>query len=291
MTPNSKASPLLPTTSSSSTKSESSGPCGIISHGIFLLLPIAACTLVLAALFLLAFNTGDGVKIAETSISLCLASYTPKAEVLLIITCGATLMFIVSIMRNIQINVYHRRLKSESLGLRAVNFIAAMCNILSYCGFILLAMFDVNYLHDGARMMHYVGAFMYFICAGVYEVFHTFLLWNQRQYPLLHKVVFTVVGLLSLTSIIIFAATDEQYEFEWLAAALNAIYVGLVSTLFLVDPVDDELRAFFCCHRRDSRRGDQLLEGWKEATDPKSGKVYYYNHSSGETSWKKPQLV
>jgi len=39
----------------------------------------------------------------------------------------------------------------------------------------------------------------------------------------------------------------EQFEFEWLAAALNAIYVGLMPTLLLVDPVDDELRAFFCC--------------------------------------------
>lgn len=100
-------------------------------------------------------------------------------------TCGATVMFVISIMRIIQINVYHRRLRSESRIMHAINFIAAMSNILSYRGFIFLAMFDVNYLYDGARMLHYVGACMYFCCAGLYEVLHVFLLWNQREYPML----------------------------------------------------------------------------------------------------------
>jgi len=82
-------------------------------------------------------------------------------------------------------NVYHRRLRSESRIMHAINFIAAMSNILSYRGFIFLAMFDVNYLYDGARMLHYVGVCMYFSCAGFYEVLHVFLLWNQREYPML----------------------------------------------------------------------------------------------------------
>lgn len=276
-----KAAPLLPTTDQ-----RESGPCDTCSRGIFLLVPIVACSLVLVALFLLAYRTGNGVRIAETSISLCLASYDPKAEVLLVISCGATLMFVVSIMRNIQINVYHRRQKSESRALRGVNFIAALSNILAYCGFILLAMFDINYLYDGARLLHYIGAYMYFSCAGLYEVLHTFLLWKQSQYPMLQKVIFTVVGVSSIASAAIFASNIENfYEFEWLAIALHAIYVGLMSTLFLVDPVDDELRDFFCCRRRGQR--DQLPDGWKSATDQSSGDVYYY-HTSGETTWKKP---
>lgn len=33
---------------------------------------------------------------------------------------------------------------------------------------------------------------------------------------------------------------------------------------------------------------ENLPDGWKSATDQSSGKLYYY-HTSGETSWKKPQ--
>jgi len=33
---------------------------------------------------------------------------------------------------------------------------------------------------------------------------------------------------------------------------------------------------------------DVLLEGWAEATDPRSGQVYYYHEESGATSWERP---
>ena len=32
-----------------------------------------------------------------------------------------------------------------------------------------------------------------------------------------------------------------------------------------------------------------LPEGWEEMTDPESGKKYYYNSSSGESTWDKPK--
>jgi hypothetical protein len=35
---------------------------------------------------------------------------------------------------------------------------------------------------------------------------------------------------------------------------------------------------------------EQLPHGWKSATDQSSGKLYYY-HTSGETSWTKPQPI
>lgn len=31
-----------------------------------------------------------------------------------------------------------------------------------------------------------------------------------------------------------------------------------------------------------------LPENWTEATDPGSGRVYYYNTATNETSWEKP---
>ena len=42
-------------------------------------------------------------------------------------------------------------------------------------------------------------------------------------------------------------------------------------------------------HAKQNNDEEQHLDGWKSATDPSSGKKYYY-HTSGETSWKKPQL-
>lgn len=34
--------------------------------------------------------------------------------------------------------------------------------------------------------------------------------------------------------------------------------------------------------------GDGLSSGWTEATDPNSGRIYYYQASTGATSWTKP---
>ena len=42
---------------------------------------------------------------------------------------------------------------------------------------------------------------------------------------------------------------DTLYILEWLTVALNACLVGCAVLLFLHDPVDDELRDFFCCRR------------------------------------------
>ncbi|KAL7561967.1 hypothetical protein ACA910_022522 [Epithemia clementina (nom. ined.)] len=36
------------------------------------------------------------------------------------------------------------------------------------------------------------------------------------------------------------------------------------------------------------REGDRLPVGWEEAYDPTSGKTYYFNENSGETSWDRP---
>ena len=40
----------------------------------------------------------------------------------------------------------------------------------------------------------------------------------------------------------------------------------------------------------EKKGGVAVPEGWAEATDPSSGKVYYYNHETGETSWTLPDL-
>ena len=45
-------------------------------------------------------------------------------------------------------------------------------------------------------------------------------------------------------------------KYEWFAVAFSALFVGLFSTLFLVDPADDEIKDFFCCRRIGSTKAD-----------------------------------
>ena len=240
---NSKSDPLLPTTVQGK-----SGRCGTCSHLILLFIPVLACSLVIAALYLLTYHLG--VQITETSISLCLAIYEPKVEVLVVISAGATLMFVVTMMRNIQVDVYHRREGSQSTVMRVLNYIATISNILAYLGFILLAAFDTDDPNPSYRVIHYVGSVMYFALTGFYGLLQTYLLCKQTQYPMFCKIVFTLVCSAAIASSIIYVSNmAENFEMEWFAVALHAIFVGLMSLLFHDDPVDDELRDFICCRQ------------------------------------------
>ena len=163
-------------------------------------------------------------------------------------------MFVVTIMRNIQINVYHRRQGSESTAMSVLNYIATISNILAYVGFILLAVFDLDDPNPSYRVIHYVGSVMYFALAGFYGLLQAYLLCKQTQYPMFCKIVFTMVCSAAIASSIIYISNfDKNFELEWFAVALHAIYVGLMSLLFHVNPVDDELRDFFCC-RKNQRK-------------------------------------
>ena len=240
--------PLLPQTHKAAGASGKTDRCGACGRFILLLLPILACAFVLGSLFLLVYRLG--VPITDTTISQCLSDYSPKVECLVVIFIGATLTFVVTVMRNIQINVYNQRQKCESKAMRFINLIAAVSNILGYAGFVLLATYDV----DGpgqAHQIHYVGAFMYFILTGVYGILHIYLLCKQVQYPMFCKIIFTMVPVATIACSITFAVNPTvNYAFEWFSVALHAVFVGLMSVLFMVDSVDDELRDFFCCRVR-----------------------------------------
>ena len=244
--------PLLPTTN---TGIQENARCGACSRLILLLVPILGCTFILGSLCLLVYRLE--VSISDTSISRCLADYSPKVEVLVLLFIGATLIFIVTAMRNVQINVYHRRQKSESRFMRVLNNIATIANIVAYVGFVILALFDT----DGpgqAPLIHDIGAYMYFGLSGLYQVLHIFLLCKQSHYPMFCKIIFTIVSIATIACSIIFAVNpEEKTEFEWFSVALAAMHVGLISILFLVDSVDDELRDFFCCRRVSSDQTSQ----------------------------------
>lgn len=240
-----KADPLLPQ-SWQENEGESSR-CGACGRLILLLLPVLGCSFLLATLYLLVYRLD--VSITDVSVSQCLTDYEPKIEVLVLIFIGATFMFIVTVMRNIQISVYHRRHKSESIFMRIINFTAAVSNILAYVGFVLVALFDLDGPGEAPKI-HFIGSYMYFGLSGLYGLLHSFLLCKQTQYPMFCKIILTLVPLAGVACSIIFAVVmGEGYEYEWFTVALAALFVGLMSILFLVDPVDDELRDFFCCRR------------------------------------------
>ena len=265
--------PLLPETRQNVESGSSTNKCWACGRFILHMLPILGCLFVLMSLFLLTYKLG--VPITEDSISSCLANYTPKVEVLIVIFLGATLIFIVTVMRNIQINVYHQRQKSESKCQSALNLIASICNILAYTGFVLLALYDLNGPGKSPQI-HYTGAIMYFTLSCVYGHIHSFLLCKQTQYPMFCKVIFTILPIATTTCTIIYVTNMEgegaRFEYEWFAVALAAINIGLLSVLFCVDSVDDELRDFFCCRRgrrggRNSRSNQGIRTGMsKELT-------------------------
>ena len=242
-----KADPLLPQYDDD----DGVPRCGSCGRALLLLLPILGCSFILATLYLLVYRLNVSIK--DVSVSQCLADYEPKIEVLVIIFIGATLMFIVTVMRNIQISVYHRRQESESIFVRIINFIAAASNIFAYVGFVLVALFDLDGPGDAPRI-HLIGSYMYFVLSGLYGLLHSYLLCKQSQYPIFCKIVLSLVPVAGVAcSIIYVIVMGEGYEFEWFTVALGAIFVGLMSILFIVDPVDDELGDFFCC-RRGKRR-------------------------------------
>jgi len=235
--------PLLPTTNAN-TKGRSTryGSC---VRFVLLLFPILACACTIGSLYLLMARTS--VPISEATISKGLAD-TPHTDIVVLISIGATMAAITSAIRNVQINIYHRRLQSESARMRTLNLIAAIANTLAYAGIIMLVQFDING-PDPSPLLHYMGAAVFFSLTGLYGVLHAYLLFKQNQYPTFCKIIFTMVPIAAIACILIFLAT-QRYEFEWFSVALHAFTIGLVSILFMVDPVDDELRDFFCCRRQ-----------------------------------------
>mmetsp|Transcript_6824 Transcript_6824/g.12354 ORF Transcript_6824/g.12354 Transcript_6824/m.12354 type:complete len:272 (+) Transcript_6824:85-900(+) len=244
----SRKNPLLPTTNTQNENNARSYGAAC-SRFLLLLLPILSCACIIASLYLLAY--GLDVSISDETISECLAHTDTKTTVLALVYIGATSSCLVTAMRNVQINVYHRLEQSESPCTWWTNLIGAIANIVAYIGFLLLATFDCEGAGDTSTLIHFVGAFLFFVLTGVYGVLHMVLLCGQRQYPVYCKVIFAIVPCAMIGSSIVFGLDMEgRVEFEWYSVAFAAVMIGLVSMLFLVDNVDDELRNFFCCRGR-----------------------------------------
>lgn len=169
----SKKEPLLPMSVEGGGSSRSkAGKCASV---MLLTMPLFGCFMILGTLYMLVYNMG--ISINEMTVSSALADYEPTWEILVCLCTGAFCSFIVTISRSIQIGVYHRRNNSAFRGLRLLNFVAALINILAYVGFVILAIYPVDGEHEDYHMF---GAYMYFILIGVYALMHIFLLWKQQ---------------------------------------------------------------------------------------------------------------
>jgi len=248
------------------------GCCG---HLLILSLPMLAMAFTLAFLIaLLVFDrdqiqqvemNGDedayGVvnsyygSISEDTVSFIMSEYEPFWELIALSSIACLLVSLVTVARNIQIEVYHKRTQSI-ICMKFVNYIAAIVNILSYIGLIVAVAFKVTQEDPSwAIPAHFVGASTFFVGTAIYAMLHSFLLWNQSQYPIVVKILFTIFAIVIVICSLAFGIpilldglSDEgtQPIFEWVAIFMTAINTGFYAILFHIDPVDDELSAFFC---------------------------------------------
>ena len=224
--------------------------CSCLCRSITLMFPLNGCLFIMLALYVLA----QGETISEVTVSECMANYGNERMLLTLMFIGASCIFVTGAMRKIQFRVYQQRNGDDSKLWHALNIISAASLILAYVGWCVLAIFNV----DENTLFHNIGAFTYFILSNLFGLIHMAILWKQKQYPLYLKIVFSLVPIAATASSIVYMLSlsevgvipDTLYTLEWLAIALHALLVGCTVLLFFHDPVDDELRDFFCCRRR-----------------------------------------
>jgi hypothetical protein len=239
-------------------------------HFLLVLSPLMACGMILAILGLLISKFEGEDSIQTTMVSNSLEEYQPYSEIILLASLAALFTFAVTAARSIQIAVSLQRTKKSSNNsnpdwmqnasaysccFRFLNGSAALINVVAYVGFIMLIAFQVNQEEPPyARVLHLIGAFVYFGGTSFYHVIHAYLLYQQDQqkYPRWLKWMFIALALCIVICVVIFGLNSqvgEGYEFEWAAVFVTAITVGCFSILFHIDNVDDEVQTFFgrCC--------------------------------------------
>jgi hypothetical protein len=250
--------------------------CGCLGHLMILFLPIIATVFMLAFLIVLAVFDRSEIQqtdlygdeeiyelaeiyyasISSDTISLVMSQYAPYPVILALASVSCVLMSMVTVARNIQIEVYHKRIGSI-IFMKFINYLAAIINILAYAGLMVAVNFKVTQEEpEYAVQAHFLGFLTFFGGTATYSVLHSFLMWNQGEYPTPVKVLFFLLALVIVGSSLAFGipiwmggiTSDEGANpvFEWVAVFASALSMGFYLILFFIDPVDDELGAFFC---------------------------------------------
>lgn len=257
--------------------------CGCLGHLMILFLPIIATAFMFAFLIVLAVFDRSEIQqtelygdeeicelaeiyyasVSSDTISLVMSQYAPYPVVLALASVSCVLMSMVTVARNIQIEVYHRRIGSY-IFMKFINYLSAIINILAYAGLMVAVNFKVTQEDpEYAVQAHFLGFLTFFGGTAIYSVLHSFLLWNQGEYPPPVKALFFVLAMVIVGSSLAFGipiwnggiTSDEGANpvFEWVAVFTSALSMGFYLILFFVDPVDDELGSFFCVGSKSKR--------------------------------------
>jgi hypothetical protein len=270
--------------------------CGCIGNMLVLFLPLVAVTFQLAFLIILAIYDTNALQeanddvdedavydyydfaklyydsISADTISIVMSQFEPYPVLLGLSSTSCILMCMVTIARNIQIEVYQRRVGSYCF-MMFFNYLAAIINVLAYVGLMLAVNFKCDTedpeWHVG---MHFMGWLTFFGGSAVYAILHAFLLWRQTEYPTLIKWLFYILSAVIIGSSLAFAIpiwtngiiSDEGAlpVAEWVAVFASAVMMGFYFILFFIDPVDDQLSSFFCscCNKVPKPTREQMYQ-------------------------------
>lgn len=269
--------------------SEGATLCRCIGHLLVLFMPLIAMSVMLAFLSLLVVFDKENLQefeidganatglagmyyasVQSDSISVVMSQYDPYIHVLALSSTACVLISMVTVARNIQIEVYHKRTGSIVF-MKFINYLASIINIVSYIGLMVAVNFKATQEKpEWAPRAHYIGFLVYFAGTAAYSFLHQFLLWRQAEYPVFVKILFFILAITIIFSSFAFGVplwfseltTDDLGEpvFEWVAVFASAISIGLYVILFFIDPVDDQVTNFFCGAQRVVIRGETKRE-------------------------------
>ena len=226
---------------------------GCCTRIFFALIPLLSLALILSFLYILIYE-GE-VDLTKVSLSQAMGEFEPHHEILGVALMGSTFTIITTIAREIQIRVYFSREGAYSFCLQATNSIGSLANIIAYVGFVIAVFYEYDSEDDRRALLHVVGMLAFYALAPLYACLQSSLLFKQTQYSMSVKIVFLFVAVVEYALAIGYLVMREKaIQLQWFAFASIPLYTGLFFILFLIDPVDDELKEYFsfgCCQKNN----------------------------------------
>ena len=219
----------------------------------FAFMPLLSTALIIAFLYILIYEgENDPTKIL---IGQAMAGYERQTEIMAISLLGSVFAIITTIAREVQIRVYFSRDGAYTFCLQMMNSIGALTNILAYVGYLLSVFNKYDDEDESKTLLHVGGVLMFLVLAPLYALLQCALLFKQKRYSLFAKIIFLLVAVIEYGVTTAYLVLKEKaIQLEWFAVALISLYNGLFCILFLIDPVDEELKEYFSfgCLRQKS---------------------------------------